>query len=231
MGYDVVATVEKFDLSDMRKRSREGRLDLRDGWAGRWAPGAALKLAGINPYETVVRYGPMLLPGEDELRRMQDYHAPDSVIEFLEHVPNEYDKLDVAEARGNLLITNGVGKLLSLGVAQNAQQAWDATHTRVAVGDGATAATAADTTLTGSTNIWGQVIDSAATVTTTSNQWKVTATHPTGQSNFAWNSWGIDSGTTSTAAVVAQLFNHAVVALGTKTSAAAWAFSVTITIS
>lgn len=46
-----------------------------------------------------------------------------------------------------------------------------------------------------------------------------------GEANFAWNEWGVFN-----AAAGGTMLNRRVAALGTKTSAAVWQFTVTITV-
>lgn len=137
---------------------------------------------------------------------------------------------EVVDAGENLFLTAGIVRLwANFTAVPGATAVFDATHSRVGVGDGVTAVTAADTDFTGSTNKYWQISDGAPVLAT--NTAKFTATFPTGQGNFAWNKWGVDNGTSSGATVTAPLFDAAAVALGTKTSAAAWAFSVTLSIS
>ncbi len=57
------------------------------------------------------------------------------------------------------------------------------------------------------------------------------AVFATGEANFAWAEWGIDQGTTVSTTVVAAFLNHKITSLGTKTSASAWTFTCTVTIS
>lgn len=221
MGYDVLATVEKYDLSDLKKARRRGApvLDSECGWA----PGLAGRFGQVQPSEIVARWGKLRMPGEPEVR-LSSVRMPDAIRRVLESFRQP---VDLAYAEGNLVTTAGAGKLWKLGVNQGAQQAWDATHARLGVGNGSTAAAAADTDFSGASK-WWQIVDGAGTQTT--NALAFTATHPTGQSNFVWNEYGMDTGTASGATVTAVLFNHAVVNLGTKTSAAAWAFTVTFTL-
>jgi len=62
------------------------------------------------------------------------------------------------------------------------------------------------------------------------------ATFGTGVGNYHWQEWGVDGGTASGTTVTSEgnttpgLINHKVTDLGTKTSAASWVFTVTITI-
>lgn len=222
--YGILATVEKYDIATLRRAARHDRHAAGEGAHG-WAPGVGSRFgaANLEPDVKVASWSPLKMPGLD--LAPTDFVMPDTVEQLLEQslVP-----IDYVEAAGNLVTTAGAGKLWKLGVNQSAQQAWDATHTRIGVGSGSTAATAADTDFAGPSK-WWQLIDAAGTPST--NALAFTATHPTGQSNFAWNEYGIDTGTTSGATVTAVLFNHAIVSLGTKTSAAAWAFTVTLTLS
>jgi hypothetical protein len=131
----------------------------------------------------------------------------------------------------NLLMTAGVTRLWNLVSNQGGTQALDATHTRVGVSDngGSLTLAAGNTDLGGTTNKYFNMVDAASTVSTNTNKW--TSTFATGNGNFAWQDWGVDVGNTSGGATVAALlFNRVVVNLGTKTSAAAWAFSVTLSI-
>lgn len=139
---------------------------------------------------------------------------------------------DVTHDNDNLLTTAGLSRITSLIIAGGGQ-AWDATHTRLGTGNSSTAALVGDTDLNaaaGSGNRQFVVADvgypqSAAGVVT------VRSTFTTGLGNYAWNEWSIDEGTTNGTTVTATMMNHKVVSLGTKTSAAAWVFTVTVTFS
>ena len=139
---------------------------------------------------------------------------------------------EVVEADGNLLTTAGLARITSLIIAGGGQ-AWDNTHSRIGVGDSNTAATIADTDLgaaAGSSHRYFTVSD--ATYPQQSNG-VITekATFTTGNGNFHWQEWCIDNGTASGTTVTAAMMNHKITDLGTKTSAASWAFTVTITLS
>lgn len=137
---------------------------------------------------------------------------------------------------GNLLTTAGVTRIWNLTTNQGATQAYDATHTRVGTGNTANTAgteTAADTDLAaaaGAGNRQFKTVGGAGTVST--NTLSFTATFGTGVGNYAWNEWGIDQGTADSTTVTAPLLNHKIVSggLGTKTSSASWAFTVTISL-
>lgn len=168
----------------------------------------------------------------------------------LDHEPNglalaEWGAVpyETVEALGNTLTRLGRKRLIDRLVGTASNQAMDATHTRIGVGDGSTAAADTDTDLSaaaGSTHRQFVVLDSAPTVGAGASSGVMTdvATFTTGLANFAtaWNEWGLDGGTANGTTVTADtnttpgLFNRRVVNLGIKTSAAAWVFTITITI-
>lgn len=136
---------------------------------------------------------------------------------------------EVVEQLGNLLVNGGVTRLLAL-LTGAGGTAITNTTARVGVGDGSTGETQADTDLAavpGSTHRQFET----ATVSVASRTLTLVGTFTTGEANFAWGEWCIDIGTATVAAgtTVNTLFNRKVAALGTKTSAAAWTFTVTIT--
>ena len=133
---------------------------------------------------------------------------------------------DTADADGNLITTAGLTRLTSL-LTGAGGQAYDATHTRIGVGDSSTAATIADTALGAATNKYYKTVTGAPSLS--SGVMTFVAIFPTGQANFAWAEWGIDQGVADGTTVTAPLLNHKIAALGTKTSAAAWTFTVTVT--
>ena len=149
---------------------------------------------------------------------------------------------EVAEEDGNLLTRLGLHRMWDRFIGTASNQALDATHTRIGVGDGVTAATTSDTDLgavAGSTHRWFQLVGGVATIGAgaSSGVLTVVATFATADGNFAWNEWGIDGGTASANTVTADtnttpgLINHKVPStLGTKTAAATWVFTVTITL-
>lgn len=139
----------------------------------------------------------------------------------------------VADEPGNLLLNAGINRLGSLLIGGGGQ-AFDSTHTAIGVGDTSTAAAASQTDLQAAVNAANRYFQMAdgGYPTFATQVLTVVSTFGTGNANFAWNEWMIDQHTASGAtASTAPALNRKVVALGTKTSAAAWAFTVTITIS
>ncbi|PZG53135.1 hypothetical protein C1I98_06145 [Spongiactinospora gelatinilytica] len=148
-----------------------------------------------------------------------------------------FRKLGVAsyqttEHLGNAILSAGWTRILNLLIGTGSTQAMDATHTRIGVGDGTTAVTTADTTLTGSTNKYFKTAAGVGTIgagagppTTTLT---ISATFGTGVANFAWQKFGVDFGTTDGATEVAPLLNAAVSNQGTKASGQVWTATATL---
>lgn len=134
---------------------------------------------------------------------------------------------EVKEFRDNLLLNAGITRLLNLLIGAGGQ-AYDATHTRIGIGDSATAAVASQTDLQASTNKLYNLV-SSATVSGQTVTW--VATFASGDANYAWAEWIIDNGTTQSTTVTAPALNRRVAAMITKTSAIAITITVTITIS
>jgi hypothetical protein len=133
---------------------------------------------------------------------------------------------EVTEHLGNAILSAGWTRVLNLVIGTGSTQAFDATHTRIGVGDGVTAVTTADTTLTGSTNKYfklvsgvGVIAPGAGPPTTTLT---FTATFGSSQGNFAWQKFGIDQGTADGTTEVAPLLNAAVSNQGTKVAGQTW---------
>jgi hypothetical protein len=145
---------------------------------------------------------------------------------------------------GNLLTTDGLGRLTNFLIGTGSLVGFTATTTRIGVGDSTTAAAAADTDLgasAGSTHRWFQIVDSAptrVTTTVTNDAVQCVATFGTSDGNFAWQEWAFNLGTatpTSSATVDASagkcFFNHKIASFGTKASGASWAFTAKVTFS
>lgn len=140
-----------------------------------------------------------------------------------------YETVDVP---GNLLTTAGLNRMTSLIVVAGGQ-GYNNANSRVGVGNSNTAAAVGQTDLqaaAGSSNRQFQVMD--ATYPTQANgliTWR--STFATGEANFAWEEWCIDNGTSAGTTVTAVMLNRKVTTIGTKTSASAWVFTVTLTLS
>lgn len=141
---------------------------------------------------------------------------------FAEHAP-----VDVQEEEGNLLTLAGITAIWNA-LTQGSAGAFTNATAAIGVGDSATAATNAQTNLQAATNAYRQAMDATfPTVATDTVTFKVTI--GTGSANFAWQEWGVFSAVGSGSPPTGgTMLNRKVSSLGTKTSAASWAFTVTI---
>lgn len=147
---------------------------------------------------------------------------------------NEADKIaglapdEVLVTPGNVLLNAGITRLLNLATGAGGQ-AWDATHSRIGVGDSSTAAVASQTDLQAATNkLWNLV---TGTPGVSSQSVSFVTTFVSADANFAWNEWAIDQGTAQGTTVVAPALDRKVASMGTKASGAAWTITITITLS
>lgn len=139
---------------------------------------------------------------------------------FAEHRPEH-----VEEGEGNILTTAGATAIWNA-LTQGTAGAFTNATAAIGVGDSSTAESAGQTDLQATTNKVRQAVDatyptvSGATVT-------FKATFGTSVANFAWNEWSVFSATSG-----GTMLNRKVPSggLGTKTSAASWAFTVQITL-
>jgi len=199
---------------------------VRDG--ARWTVHAHVDKWSDDATEWVAKRSGLLIPGQRVARRGPQ--APTARhFEALRVRPDE-----VVDRPGNLLVTAGLTRLMSLLNGAGGQAATN-TATRLGTGNGAGTAAAGDTDLSaaaGSANRWFQIMD-ATFPSVAANVLTAKATFATGDGNYAWNEWGLDIGTptvSSSAVAAATLLNHKTsAALGTKTSGS-WALTVTITI-
>lgn len=138
----------------------------------------------------------------------------------------------VEKRKGNILLTAGITRMLNL-LGGAGGTAYNATNTRIGVGNGTTSVSASDTDLSaasGSSNRQFKLVSGAPSIS--GNQISWTASFGDSIANFAWNEFGIDNGTSDGTTVTAPLLNRKVPSpsLGTK-SGGTWTLTVTITIS
>lgn len=131
---------------------------------------------------------------------------------------------EVVEGSGNILVNAGIALLEDLLIGAGGT-VFNNANAFIGVGDSATAATASQTNLQATTNLLRKAMDAtfpsraAQTITFRS-------TFGTSEANFTWNEFGVFNASSG-----GTMLNRAVSSLGTKTSAASWVFTVTITIS
>jgi hypothetical protein len=96
-------------------------------------------------------------------------------------------------------------------------------NTYIGVGDSATAFAAGQTDLQAGANKFRKIMD-ATYPSVASNVVTYRATFATSEANYAWNEWGVFN-----ASSAGTMLSRKQEALGTKTSAQTWVFTVTLT--
>jgi len=138
---------------------------------------------------------------------------------FEENQPTSREEID-----GNLLMTAGATALwtaLTQGSAGSFQNATAA----IGVGDSSTAESAAQTDLQAAINKARKGMDATYPQVST-NTCIFKSTFGTSDANFTWAEWGVFS-----AASGGTMLNRKVASLGSKTSAASWSLTVTLSLS
>lgn len=146
---------------------------------------------------------------------------------------------ETVEREGNLLMNGGISCLWQCligngsGTAGQALTFFNNANAAIGAGDSTTAAAATQTDLQASTNKLRKAMDASFPAHTdgtssgaASIQFK--STFGTSDANWAWQEWGVFNSPT---AATGRMLNRKVESLGTKTSAASWALTVTITLS
>ncbi|MBB6557283.1 hypothetical protein [Nonomuraea rubra] len=153
--------------------------------------------------------------------RLEKFHGDDTGPDA---VPFE-----VIEREGNALMYGGVSALWHRLTGGSAVAAFDATNARIGVGDGTAAADPLQTDLQGPNKVrkgmdagYPQHTDSTGAA---ANTVTFRATFSTAEANFAWAEWGVFNGASG-----GRMLNRKVEALGTKTSAASWVFTVQLSL-
>ncbi len=152
---------------------------------------------------------------------------------------------EVLRSTGNLLTIGGADVLwLALTTAMTATTGTAKTrfnNANAGIGVGISTAAAANTQTdlqasTGAANRYTKGMDATfpthttGTGSSTSTKILFKATFTSSQANFAWQEWKITNRVGQTAALAGRMLNRKVQALGTKTSAATWAFTVTLSL-
>jgi hypothetical protein len=148
------------------------------------------------------------------------------------------DPYAVYKGAGNLLMYGGASCLWQCLIGNGTASAGQAltyfnnAQAALGVGDSSTAAVATQTDLQAVTNKLRKAMDATYPVHTdatssgaASIQFK--STFATGDANFAWEEWIVANSATNG---TGRALNRKVESLGTKTSAASWAFTVTLTL-
>ncbi len=155
-----------------------------------------------------------------------------------EIVANGVSPREIVDREGNLLMYGGASNLWQCLIGNGSATAgqtltyFNNGNAAIGSGDSATAAAATQTDLQAATNKVRQAMD--ATYPTHTDGVVVGAasivfksTFGTAAANWAWNEWGVFNSAT---AATGRMLNRKVESLGSKTSAASWAFTVTLTL-
>lgn len=145
---------------------------------------------------------------------------------------------EVVEGEGNLLMYGGASCLWQCLIGNGTTTAdqtltyFNNARAAIGVGDSTTAEAATHTDLQAATNKLRKAMDATYpqhTDATTSGAATITyrSTFATTDANWAWNEWAIFNSAT---AATGRMLNRKQVNLGTKTSAAAWTLTVTLTL-
>ncbi|GAA1770047.1 hypothetical protein [Nonomuraea bangladeshensis] len=136
---------------------------------------------------------------------------------------------ETIERVGNALMYGGAAALWHRLTGGTSVTAFDATNARIGVGDGTAAADPLQTDLQGTNKIrkgmdatYPQHTDGTGAGATTVT---FRTTFSTSEANFVWAEWGIFN-----AAAAGRMLNRKVEALGEKTSAASWVFTVQLSL-
>lgn len=145
---------------------------------------------------------------------------------------------ETVEIEGNLLMYGGASNLWQCLIGNGTATAGQAltffnnAQAAIGVGDSTTAAAATHTNLQAATNKLRKAMDSTYpqhTDATTSGAASIVfrSTFATGDANYAWQEWAVFNSTTD---ATGRMLQRKVESLGTKTSAASWQFTVTLTL-
>lgn len=137
---------------------------------------------------------------------------------------------DIVEVEGNLLVIGGASALWERLIGTSVT-AFDNTNAYLGVGDSTTAAADTQTDLQAATNKLRKAMDATyplhtdTTGTAGSKSITYRSTFGTSDANYAWQEWAIFN-----ASAAGRMLNRKVESLGTKTSAATWTLTVTLSL-
>lgn len=144
-----------------------------------------------------------------------------TVRKYAGDVQDDNHLIGIVESTPNLMLTAGITAVWNL-VAGAGGSAFNSTNARIAIGTSSTAAVIGNTTL--GTESARQIVDGAPTVSTNQISW--VCTFATGTANVAWAETCVVN-----ASSAGTLLNRLVSVFGTKTSAASWVYTHTLTMS
>lgn len=148
------------------------------------------------------------------------------------------DPFEVLEREGNLLLIGGASLLWEFLVGNgvnttgNALCFFNNANAQIGVGDSSTAAADTQTDLQAASNKTYKAMDATypqhtdSTSVVGAKSITLRATFGTADANYAWNEWVVKNGTGGSS----RCLNRKAESLGTKTSAASWVFTVTLSL-
>lgn len=172
-----------------------------------------------------------------EIRDSLKWHCHLTIRKFHGDSTADADLFETVEIDGNLLMYGGASCLWQCligngtGTAAQTLTFFNNGNAYLGVGDSSTAEAATQTDLQAASNKLRKAMDATYpqhTDATTSGAATITfrSTFATSDANFAWAEWATFNGSSG-----GRMLNRKVAALGTKTSAATWQLTVTISIS
>jgi hypothetical protein len=123
-----------------------------------------------------------------------------------------------------MALTNAGRDHIAAAIIGDSVNAFNNANAHLGVGDSTTAFNAAHTDLQAATNKAREAMD-ATYPQRTDNVITMKSTFETGDANFSWQEWGVFN-----ASSAGTMLSRKVEDLGTKTSAAEWALTVTLTV-
>ena len=143
----------------------------------------------------------------------------------------EVQPYEVIEREGNLLMYGGASALWDLLIGAGNVTAFNNANAHIGVGDSNTAAAATQTDLQAATNKVRKAMESGYPshtdgTTSGSEDIEFRSVFGTGDANFDGEEWGVFNASSG-----GRMLNRKVESLGTKTSAATWTFTVTLSLS
>lgn len=132
---------------------------------------------------------------------------------------------EIREIEGNLLLNEGITRLLNLGQGESVT-AYDNSNSYIGVGDSNTAAVATQTGLQAASNKAWAAMD-VGYPSITDQTWTFQSTFASGVANFAWEELSVGLANDDSGANL----NRKVQSMGTKSSGTAWTVSCEITLS
>lgn len=121
-------------------------------------------------------------------------------------------------------LTNAGRNLIATAIIGGSYTTYANANAYLGVGDSSTAFSASHTDLQAASNKHREAMDATYPQQST-NVLTFKSTFETGDANFAWNEWGVFNASTS-----GDMLTRKVESLGTKTSAAEWALTATLTV-